>query len=67
MLQIKILWKLDLNDWVESAKPHYLIFFTTLNAQYILNKKDPAASEMNRLGYNNGDRLREEINPIVHK
>lgn len=60
-------WKLELSDWVDVAKPHYLILFTTLKAQYVLNKKDPAAAEMSRLGYINGDRLREEINPIVHK
>ncbi len=66
-LYVRPEWKLKLSDWVDAGKPHYLILYSTLKAQYILNKKDPAAAEMGRLGYNNGDRLREEVNPIVHK
>ncbi|ADI37628.1 putative uncharacterized protein [Waddlia chondrophila 2032/99] len=66
-LYVRPEWKLDLAEWVDTAKPHYLVLYSTLKAQYTLNKKDPAAAEMVRLGYNNGDRLREEINPVVHR
>lgn len=60
-------WKLELNEWIDVEIPHYLIYYTTLGAHFILNKQDPGSSRMNRLGYLNGDRLKEEINPIVHK
>lgn len=66
-LFVKPEWKLELGEWVNLDAPHYLVLYTTLKAQYVLNKKDPASVEMSKLGYNNGDRLKEEINPVVHK
>ena len=66
-LFIKPEWKLELAKWVDVTLPHYLVLYTTLKAQYVLNKRDPASAFMGRLGYVNGDRLNEELNPIVHK
>lgn len=66
-LFVKPEWKLELGEWINLDVPHYLVLYTTLKAQYVLNKQDPASADMVRLGYNNGDHLTEEINPVIHK
>ncbi len=60
-------WKLELSEWIDQKIPHYLIYYSTFKAHFILNKNDPGKRRTSQLGYLNGDRLKEEINPIVHK
>ncbi len=59
--------RIEIEEWVDVNAPYYLILFTSLKAQYVLNRDDPHFSLMTRLGYGNGDRLKEEKNPIVYR
>lgn len=59
--------RIEIEEWVDIKAPHYLVLYTSLKAQYVLNRNDPHCLLMNRLGYSNGDRLKEEYNPIVYR
>jgi hypothetical protein len=50
------------------STPHQrylLIVFANRRAQYVLNANDPHAHALKHKGYVFGDRLREELHPIV--
>lgn len=46
---------------------HYLVVYTRVKSVYILNRRDPNVRSLMKLGYNFGDRLIEEKNPIIFR
>ncbi len=46
---------------------YYLVVFTSTQALFIVNRSDLGAKKFIELGYNYGDRLKDNLNPIIYR
>lgn len=46
---------------------YYIVVFTSSKALFVLNRQDFGAKKLIELGYDYGDRLKDNLNPIIYR